>query len=203
MDMLVKSKSIQELMGHDVIVLIGAPCSGKTTQGKLLADALDRPYLSPGSLFRAEVTKGTVFGQQLAAYMDSGETIPNELTTAFLTVKFSDPLYENGMILDGCPRSASHLVVLENILTNLGRRILAAVYLDVPKAQLDERRVQRGRKDDNAITAERRYAIFKEDIAPLLNLLDLKKKLLKIQYTSESSEGVLRRILIELAAFIS
>lgn len=192
-------KSIQEQVGHDVIVFIGAPCSGKSTQCKLLAKALNRSYLSPGDLFRAQVASGTALGQQLATYMNSGEIIPNELTTAFLTAQFSEPVYENGMIIDGFPRSLSHLAVLDKILTDFNRCIFAAVYLDVPKWRLDERRAYRSRTDDNDSTAERRYAIFMEDTAPLINLLDQKKKLIKIQYFSESPEEVTQQIFTELA----
>ncbi|UJR12630.1 hypothetical protein I4U23_016805 [Adineta vaga] len=192
-------KMIQEKIGHDVIVLIGAPCSGKSTQSKILGKALQLPYLSPGDLFRAEVANGTALGQQLAAYMDSGETIPNELTTTFLTAKFNEPLYRNGMIIDGFPRNFSHLAVLDKILTNTARRIFAAIYLDVSKSQLDERRAHRCRYDDNTGTAERRYTIFIQDTVPLINQLDQEKKLIKVRCCSESPEEVTERLLTELS----
>jgi adenylate kinase len=147
--------SVQELLGCDVIVLVGAPLAGKSTQGNLLGKVLERPYVSSGDLFRAEVALVSDLGRQIKAYMDSGELIPNELTTEFLTAKLSDPMYQNGMILDGYPRNLSHLPIIEGILTNLDRRIFTAIHLDVSKSQLDERRLCRGRLDDNAEISER------------------------------------------------
>ncbi|CAF2744540.1 unnamed protein product [Rotaria sp. Silwood2] len=191
---------IQTLLGHDVILLIGAPLSGKGTQGKLLAKALDRPYVSSGDLFRAEVASGSKLGQQIKTYMDAGELIPNDLTTTFLTIKLSDSIYHKGMILDGYPRNISHLTILDGILKNLNQRIFIAIYLDASKAQLNARRAQRGRTDDDADTFERRYTVFQEETLPLIDVLKSRNQLVKIDSHSESPDKINQRILSEMIA---
>jgi adenylate kinase len=40
------------------------------------------------------------------------------------------------LILDGYPRNPSHLTILDSILTDLDRKIFAAVLFDVPKTTL-------------------------------------------------------------------
>lgn len=192
---------IQQLLGCNVILFMGAPLSGKGTQGTLLAKALNRPYVSTGDLFRNEVASGSTLGQQMKAYMDAGELIPNELTTVFLTTKFNDPIYQQGMILDGYPRNPSHLSIFENTLMNLDREIFIAIYLDVPKAQLDERRTQRGRADDNVDTAERRYIVFQQETVPLIDILESRNLMVKINCISESPESIHQRVLSALATF--
>ncbi|CAF1305098.1 unnamed protein product [Rotaria sp. Silwood1] len=189
---------VQALIGHDVILLVGSPLSGKGTQGKLLAKALDRPYVSSGDLFRDEVASGSALGQQIKTYMDSGELIPNDLTTTFLTTKLSDSIYHKGMILDGYPRNISHLPILENILTKLNQRIFIAIYLDVSKEQLNKRRAQRGRTDDDADTFERRYAVFQEETLPLIDVLKSRNQLIKIECHSKSSAEINQQTLSEL-----
>ena len=192
---------IQQQLSGNVIVLVGAPLSGKGTQGARLAKALDRPYGSTGDLFRNEVASGSTLGQQMKTYMNAGELIPNELTTTFLTTKFNDPIYQKGMILDGYPRNPSHLSIFENILINLDREIFVAIYLDVAKAQLDERRTQRGRVDDSVDTSERRYVVFQQETVPLIDLLESRNLLIKINCIAESPEDIHQRILSELATF--
>ena len=191
---------VQEWLGCDVIILIGAPLSGKGTQGKLLAEALGRPCVSTGDLFRAEAASGSALGQEMKKFMDAGELIPNELTTAFLTDRLSDSAYQNGMILDGYPRNPSHLPIVEKILDRLDRRILTALYFDVSKAQLSERRTRRGRKDDTADTFEHRYSVFQEETLPLVDVLQSRNQLIRIECGVESPEEVSRRVLSELAS---
>ncbi|UJR32417.1 hypothetical protein I4U23_019879 [Adineta vaga] len=192
---------LQQLLDCNIIVFIGAPLSGKGTQGVLLSKVLERPYVSTGDLFRSEVASNSTLGQQIKTYMDTGELIPNELTTSFLTNKFNESIYQKGMILDGYPRNPSHLNILENILLNLDREIFAAIYLDVPKNELDERRKRRGRADDNDETAEHRYVVFQQETLPLVSILESRNLLIKITCNDQSPENIHQEILSQLIAF--
>ncbi|MDQ1006073.1 adenylate kinase family enzyme [Streptomyces sp. V4I23] len=64
------------------IVLIGPPGAGKGTQARFLAERLSVPAISTGDLFRAHVGADTALGRQAEQYMDSGDLVPDEVTTA-------------------------------------------------------------------------------------------------------------------------
>jgi adenylate kinase len=193
--------NIDKALENSVILFVGAPLSGKGTQGNLLGKALQRPYVSSGDLFRNEVNSGSEFGQQIKIYMDNGELIPNELTTNFLTNKLSDKIYKNGFILDGYPRNLSHLDIFEKILINLNRKIFVVIYLNVSKSILDQRRIQRNRNDDDEKIFQRRYFIFQEETLPLINLFKSKNLLINIDSNLESPEQIHQQILNYLHSY--
>ena len=194
-------RDIQELLGSDIILFVGAPLSGKGTQGSQLAKVLERPYISSGDLFRAEIALGTELGLKIKTYMESGELIPNELTTDFLTSKLSESIYQYGMVLDGYPRNLSHLPIIENILKNVDRSIFIAIYLDVSKSDLDQRRAKRGRLDDDGDTFERRYQIFQQETLPLVEYFQKNNKLINVKCDcQESPDDIHQKIISELNA---
>jgi len=126
-------EAIKRKLPFHVLLLVGPPLAGKGTQAARLSAVLGIPAVSSGDLFRGEVAKGTELGKQMKAYMDRGELIPNELTTTFLTEKLAEAEFQNGFILDGYPRNPSHLTILEGILADLDRNILAALHFDIDK----------------------------------------------------------------------
>ena len=174
--------SIQELHGCNVVVLDGAPFVGRNTQGRLLGKILEWSYVSAEDLFPAEVALGSDLGRQITAYADSGELIPNERKTVFLTTNLSDSIYRHWMILDGYPYRLWHLPVIEEIFANLDRRSFTAIYLD-------ERRLCRGWLDDNAEISERCYAISQEE-RPYLSS---NNKLMRIDCSALSFEQVVHQ----------
>jgi adenylate kinase len=187
--------TIQKISGQDIILLLGAPLSGKGTQGQLLSDILERPCVSTGDLFRSEIKMNSILGQQIEYYMNSGELIPNELTTMFLTDKLNDSIYNNGMILDGYPRSLAHIPIFEKILACLGRNIFIALYFDVAESQLDHRRTQRKRFDDDMAIFKRRYLIFREETLPVVEYFESRNQLIRITCNSQSPEEIHRRVI--------
>jgi adenylate kinase len=132
-------EALKPHLSFKVILLIGAPCSGKGTQAANLSKLLDIPAVSTGDLFRAEVKTGSELGQKMRVYMEAGQLIPNELTTEFLTEKLGEDEYQKGLILDGYPREQSHLEIFEDIMGQLDRSFLGAIYLEVPEETLRER----------------------------------------------------------------
>ena len=61
------------------VMILGAPGSGKGTQGKLLAAQLGIPQVSTGDLLRAAVKDGTPLGKQAKGYMDQGLLVPDDV----------------------------------------------------------------------------------------------------------------------------
>src|SRR5918911_1237464 len=118
---------------HDVavagdLVLLGPPGSGKGTQAARLSLAYGIPHIATGDIFRALVEAGTPLGQQLKAYLDRGELVPDALVIDVIRHRLSQPDAQRGFILDGFPRTVPQAEALDRLLTELGRPLDAVLY---------------------------------------------------------------------------
>ena len=66
------------------IVMLGAPGSGKGTQGDLLAKHYGIPKSSTGDALRAAVKAGTPMGLKAKAAMDAGQLVADELVIGII-----------------------------------------------------------------------------------------------------------------------
>ncbi len=119
------------------VVLLGPPASGKGTQGRRLAAGLGLDYLSTGALLREAVEQRTPLGNKAAPILARGEYLPDDLMCPIL----SDWLdaHPGGWVLDGFPRSLPQAEFLDGWLSADGKRLDAAVSLEVPYGELLER----------------------------------------------------------------
>src|SRR3990170_8754821 len=87
------------------VVLLGAPGSGKGTQGALLAQRLGVPLVSTGELLRAHAAAGTDLGRKVGSYLDRGDLVPDDLLLAALDDALRATMTPGGYVLDGFPRT--------------------------------------------------------------------------------------------------
>lgn len=118
------------------IILIGAQGSGKGTQAEMLAQALGVPHVASGDLFRQEIEEKTEVGLQAREYIDRGKLVPDDLTVAMVLNRLKQPDCQAGVLMDGFPRTLAQAEALDENLRELGRRIDAVVYLQVPREEL-------------------------------------------------------------------
>jgi len=116
------------------VVLLGPPASGKGTQGRRLATALDLGYLSTGALLREQVENQTPLGKLAGPILARGEYLPDDLMCPILAEWLS--AQTTGWVLDGFPRSLPQAVFLDQWLAQNSQALTAAVSLAVPKDQL-------------------------------------------------------------------
>jgi adenylate kinase len=121
------------------IVLLGGPGAGKGTQAERLAGNLGIPQVSTGDLFREHLKKETELGLEARQYMDRGELVPDEVTVSMVRERLSRPDAARGAILDGFPRNIAQAEALEALLNDLGARLDAVFYIEVPKDVLLKR----------------------------------------------------------------
>lgn len=113
-----------------VIIMLGAPGSGKGTQAVRLTDKLHLPQISTGDLFRENLKGNTPTGQKAKGYMDRGELVPDELVLEMLFQRIKQKDCENGYILDGFPRTIPQA---EALTKYLGSDVaITAFSLEVP-----------------------------------------------------------------------
>jgi len=115
------------------IILFGAQGSGKGTQADKLAQALSIPHVASGDLFRDAIKAESELGRKAKDYIDHGKLVPDDLTVKMVLDRIKEPDCEQGVLLDGFPRTIAQAHALDDGLVANGRHIDVAVYLDVPR----------------------------------------------------------------------
>lgn len=118
---------------------MGLPGAGKGTQAEKIVEEYGIPHISTGDMFRAAMKEGTELGIQAKSYMDKGELVPDEVTIGIVRERLSKDDCKKGFLLDGFPRTVPQAEALENILSDLERKIDYVINIDVDKDILMER----------------------------------------------------------------
>ena len=121
------------------LILFGPPGAGKGTQADRLQSDFQLPFISTGDMLRANVKNGTELGVKAKEYMDAGELVPDELIVAMAAERLQEGDAQDGFILDGFPRTIEQAKALDKQLSDLGRRVTAALLIDVPDEELVRR----------------------------------------------------------------
>jgi adenylate kinase len=122
-----------------ILILLGAPGTGKGTQAKLLAEKQGWLHLSTGDMLRENVVKQTELGKQAKSYMDAGHLVPDNLMIDMLVDRISKPDVDPGLILDGFPRTLPQAVALDDALAKTGKAVDYAANISAPDEELVRR----------------------------------------------------------------
>jgi adenylate kinase len=120
-------------------VLLGAPGSGKGTQGVVLSKKYNIPQISTGDLLRAAVNAGTELGLKAKSAMDAGALVSDDIVIGLIRERLSEDDAKNGYILDGFPRNIAQAEALDSMLSELGQPLQGVVLLDVALEDLMKR----------------------------------------------------------------
>jgi adenylate kinase len=121
------------------ILLIGAQGSGKGTQAAQLSLVLGVCHISSGDLFRKTLEEKTALSAKVKTYLDRGELVPDEITTAMVLERIAQPDCIPGILLDGFPRTIAQAKILDKGLHDVGQSLDRVMYLEVPRAELLKR----------------------------------------------------------------
>jgi adenylate kinase len=121
------------------LVLLGAPASGKGTQGQTLSESLGIPKISTGDMLRAARDAGTELGKLADGIMSAGKLVPDDLMIRLVDERLAEPDAERGFILDGFPRTIPQAEALDRLLDSRGASLNAAIDIRTPRSLLIER----------------------------------------------------------------
>jgi adenylate kinase len=121
------------------LILFGPPGAGKGTQAERLRADFQVPYIATGDMLRASVKEGTELGKKAREYMDAGDLVPDDLIVEMAAERLQEEDALDGFILDGFPRTIEQAKALDQQLAELGRRITAALLIDVPDEEVIRR----------------------------------------------------------------
>lgn len=126
-----------------VIVMLGAPGTGKGTVGQMLSKEFKIPHVSSGEIFRSYCKKHNELANEIQSYIKQGILVPDKFTIRLIESRLNEPDVEKGIILDGFPRTIFQGDELKRILNNQGRKVNIAVNLSLPDEEIVDRIVKR------------------------------------------------------------
>lgn len=121
------------------IIMLGAPGAGKGTQADILSREIRLSHIASGDLFRQALEKKTELGLLAKSYMEKGELVPDEITIKMILERASQPDCVSGCLFDGFPRTLGQAEALDKALSNHGKSIEQAIYIEVPNEELVKR----------------------------------------------------------------
>lgn len=162
------------------IILIGIQGAGKSTQGNILSEKLDIPYLSTGHIFREMAKEKTPIGRYIKEVMNSGALIPDSKTLEIVSEYLKRPEYKKGYIMDGFPRTIKQADAFENGIDKV-------VYLQVSDREALWRLSYRneGREDDTLAAIRKRIELFHEVTKPVIEHYRRKHQLVEVNGEKE------------------
>ncbi len=120
-------------------VLLGAPGSGKGTQGVILSQKYHIPQISTGDLLRSAVASGSELGQKAKSAMDAGALVSDEIVIGLIRERIAQDDAKQGFILDGFPRNIAQAQALDTMLNALQQPLQTVILLDVAFDELLQR----------------------------------------------------------------
>lgn len=110
-----------------ILVLLGAPGTGKGTQAQRMQDQHGLVQLSTGDMLRAAAAEGSDIGKQVKAIIDSGGLVSDDIMTSIMSDRLDQPDCQAGVILDGFPRTVAQAEALDRLLTDKSTKLDAVI----------------------------------------------------------------------------
>ncbi len=161
---------------YRTLLILGAPGSGKGTQGKVLGSIPRFHHLACGDVFRSLDTR-TVLGQKVVEYSSRGELVPDDLTVqlwrANIAQRVDGHVFKpeiDFLVLDGIPRNVEQAKLMERDI-----EVLKVFHLSCPdRTELARRLRKRALKDNrfddaNESVIQQRFATYEAETKPILD----------------------------------
>lgn len=145
-----------------MIIFTGVAGSGKSLQGKKLADSLGLPWISTGEFLRMLVS-----GEPRKA-MVQGKLLGDKEIIAMVQKILSLIDVRDEFVMDGFPRTQQQGDWLLNQVKHGQLSVTAIINLKADQSSVKQRLLKRGRPDDNENAIKSRFEEYERSILPLL-----------------------------------
>ena len=126
-----------------IIIMLGAPGTGKGTVAGILQERKGFKQISTGDIFRKHIKEQTELGKIADSYISKGNLVPDDITIELVKSVLDNENEQNGIILDGFPRTIKQAEALDKILEAKGEKIDLVVNLVTPKEEIIDRMLTR------------------------------------------------------------
>jgi len=169
-------------------ILLGPPGSGKSTQAKMLADFLGVPCLTVGTLLSYISKADTKEAKEIKEAMERGTLVEDKLTLKILNEQLKSDSYEDGVVIDGFPRSVEQAQEFDFELEKV-------LYINVSDEKSKKRLFKRGRKDDTKEAIKERLDVYHEETKSVLDFY--KEKGILVEIDGEREIGKIHQDILE------
>ena len=106
-----------------ILIMLGAPGTGKGTVAAKLSEKLNIPQVSTGDIFRKAIAEKTPVGVEAEKFISQGMLVPDDVTIKIVEERLKDADVQNGLILDGFPRTIEQAEALDKMLAEMDKEI--------------------------------------------------------------------------------
>ena len=145
-----------------MIIFMGVAGSGKSVQGKLLADEQGLPWLSTGEFLRMLIS-----GQRRRD-MQVGQLLADKEVISLVRKIFGVVDTNHEFVLDGFPRTVAQADWLLSQVKHGQLHMTAVIHLTASKDDVRTRLLARGRVDDHEEAIAERFKEYEEGITQVL-----------------------------------
>ncbi len=145
-----------------MIIFTGVAGSGKSLQGKLLADQEGLPWLSTGEFLRMLIS-----GERRKDML-AGKLLDDQEIIALVQRIFNVIDTKSEFVLDGFPRTVQQADWLLNQSKHGQLHITAVIHLKASEEAVRKRLLSRGRQDDTDSAIKERFKEYSQSILPIL-----------------------------------
>ncbi len=146
-----------------MIIFMGVAGSGKSMQGRLLADRLGYPWLSTGEFLRM------LIAGERRRDMVAGKLLPDQEIISLVQKIFTVIDIDKEFVLDGFPRTVPQAEWLLTQIKYGQLQATAVVHLKASEGVVRERLLSRGRQDDHDDAIAERFEEYNEVALPILD----------------------------------
>ncbi len=145
-----------------MIVFMGVAGSGKSVQGRMLADDLALPWLSTGEFLRMLVS-----GERRKD-MTAGKLLSDKDIISLVQKMFTVINSHEEFIIDGFPRTAAQADWLIGQIKHGQLHGTAVIHIEISKETAKNRLLSRGRPDDIVDSISARFVEYDQTVKPIL-----------------------------------
>ena len=187
-------------MSKKLILIIGAPGSGKTTDAELIAEQNSDiiKHYSTGDLLRAEVASGSKRGKIIDSFISKGNIVPIEIAIETIISAIKNTSLDT-IIIDGYPRSNEQMNALDEYLKKEDSiELVSVIEVEVSEETARDRVLGRARgADDNNEVFNNRMKVYTDPLADIQDFYSKQNLLTKI-----SGEASIEEVVAKMETFI-
>ena len=159
-----------------VVLMIGAPGAGKSTQARKISAKYGIPSISLADILKTQQGQGKAMmssdkklNKRIAAAVDSGAMVSSETANRLIVQRIAEKDAANGFILDGYPFTADDAAEFEKSLAQLHLPKPVVIDLVVSDNVALQRMEARRRADDKAGMSEPRLMDWRKQEEAILS----------------------------------